>query len=928
MPKVICIIVLALISGLLFSQGLENFDNFTYNLTPYVDGSFIGNNGITWNYLHVTGAIAGTNDYSIEGNGMILRRSAVPSKIFSGPIPNGIGNFSVQMRKAYTSAGERQVALYINDTFIANSQVFGATTGVDPTIHTFTVDGINIQGNFTLEIRHITGDSVNRQLTIDNISWTAYGSGNPTTATPTFTPGGGMYYNPVQVALACSTPSSTIYYTTDGSNPTTASAVYSTPIAISQQTTVKAMATAPGHEPSNIGTATYSFPVVIPNLTALRASAADNSTVYVLSGEIILTFKQTFRNQKYFQDAGAGILIDDIGGTITTQYNIYDGVTGLTGRLSEFGGMLQFIPTANSNPASSTNNVVTPIPITVNELITSFETYESRLVQLLNISFTGTGNFANGTVYPIEDDISSYNFRTTFFDVDYIGTPIPSIPKHIVGLPNSRVDGAYFSARYLADFSDPNAGVAAPTFNPPGGSYTQPINVSISCTTPGADIYYSTNGTDPTENSELYTNPITISATTTLKALAVVDDILSAISTAVYAYPASVPNIAALRSMPVGTTVYTLSGEAILTFKQTYRNQKVIQDATAGILIDDLSGVISTVYNIGDGITGIAGTLNTFGNMLQFTPTANPGAPTSTNNTITPVEVSVNQLISNFNQYQARYIRLNNMVFTTDEPLFANGTIYEMIQTSSQLTFPLRTTFYDIDLIGTVIPEYFGTVSGIATSTSSGNFISPRSLNDLEFYQIPPINYIEAGIIGNYNIELLWRYEDITPIPVGISGYKLYRNGNLITTINTNATTATFTDNVSISGTYTYYVVTLFADGFFESAPSIELEVLVSSNEDLVTVAQTRIRGNYPNPFNPSTTIHYDLAQSAPTLIEIYNAKGQLVKTLLNQTQAMGSHRISWNGLDEQGNSVSSGVYYFKLRSGKFSSSKKMVLMK
>ena len=69
--------------------------------------------------------------------------------------------------------------------------------------------------------------------------------------------------------------------------------------------------------------------------------------------------------------------------------------------------------------------------------------------------------------------------------------------------------------------------------------------------------------------------------------------------------PVEVATIAALRASTVGTTVYKLTGEAFLTFQQTYRNQKFIQDATGGILVDDNTAKITTTYNLGDGITGI-----------------------------------------------------------------------------------------------------------------------------------------------------------------------------------------------------------------------------------------------------------------------------------------------------------------------------------
>ncbi|MDD2331149.1 MAG: hypothetical protein PHI68_00700, partial [Candidatus Cloacimonetes bacterium] len=96
MTRSLLILSLVLAALGLSAQGLETFDNFTYTGTAYVDGNFEGNNGITWNYLHATGAIAGTNNNEIEGNGMILRRSEVPSKIYSDPIAGGIGSFSAQ----------------------------------------------------------------------------------------------------------------------------------------------------------------------------------------------------------------------------------------------------------------------------------------------------------------------------------------------------------------------------------------------------------------------------------------------------------------------------------------------------------------------------------------------------------------------------------------------------------------------------------------------------------------------------------------------------------------------------------------------------------------------------------------------------------------------------------------------------------------
>ena len=85
---------------------------------------------------------------------------------------------------------------------------------------------------------------------------------------------------------------------------------------------------------------------------------------------------------------------------------------------------------------------------------------------------------------------------------------------------------------------------------------------------------------------------------------------------------------------------------------------------------------------------------------------------------------------------------------------------------------------------------------------------------------------------------------------------------------------------------------------------------------------------NYPNPFNPVTKMDYSLPQSSKVVISIYNVLGQEIKTLVNQEQDYGYHSISWDGTDDSGMSVASGVYFTQMRSTGFSQSKKMLLLK
>ncbi|MCD4650396.1 MAG: T9SS type A sorting domain-containing protein, partial [Candidatus Cloacimonetes bacterium] len=85
---------------------------------------------------------------------------------------------------------------------------------------------------------------------------------------------------------------------------------------------------------------------------------------------------------------------------------------------------------------------------------------------------------------------------------------------------------------------------------------------------------------------------------------------------------------------------------------------------------------------------------------------------------------------------------------------------------------------------------------------------------------------------------------------------------------------------------------------------------------------------NYPNPFNPETTIEFNLDKSTRTELSVYNIKGQLVKTLVNQCLKSGVHRIHWDGKDDFNHLSASGIYFFKLKYGGETTMQKATLLK
>ena len=200
--------------------------------------------------------------------------------------------------------------------------------------------------------------------------------------------------------------------------------------------------------------------IICTSIAELRSKPANNTTVYKLANEVILTCKITNRNQKYIQDASAAILIDDPNpAKITTVYNIGDGITGIRGKLENYFGLLEFHPIVDPGVATSTSNLVNPLIVTAANIqdTTFMKNHQAKLIKIENVSFTdanGVNKFANGKKYRMtQNTITDSLFYTYIYSIDYINTFLPSGTGNVTGVVNFTKNLYYITARNAADLS-------------------------------------------------------------------------------------------------------------------------------------------------------------------------------------------------------------------------------------------------------------------------------------------------------------------------------------------------------------------------------------------------------------------------------------------------------------------------------------------
>ncbi len=431
----------------------------------------------------------------------------------------------------------------------------------------------------------------------------------PTATAPTLSPVGGTYTSAQTVSVADTTPGALIYYTTDGSMPTTGSATYAGSLAVSVTTTVKAIAVASGYTASPVSSATYT--ISMPSAAA--PSFSPGAGTYTAAQSVILG------------DTTAGATI----------YYTTDGTTPTTASAQYAGAITVSATTtikAMAAASGDTNSAVSSATYTISKPTAAAPTFAPAAGTYTTAqSVTLADTTAGATIYYTTDGTTPTTASAQYAGA--IAVSATTTVKAIAaasGYTNSAASGATYT------ISAPPA--AAPTFTPAAGAYTTTQTVTIGDSTAGAAIYYTTNGATPTTASAKYSAPLTVAATATVKAIAVAGGYAnSAVSSAAYTISAAPPPTAAAPTVSPAAGTYT-SAQAVTLADGT--PGAVIYYTTDGSTPTTASAAYSAALSVNastivKAIAVAGGYTNSVVTSATYTISA-PGSPVSTPVSLAP----------------------------------------------------------------------------------------------------------------------------------------------------------------------------------------------------------------------------------------------------------------------------------------------------
>ncbi len=477
-----------------------------------VELSFTAGNGSITVTAPPNGNIAPPGYYML----FLLNNSGVPS---IAPFVQLMGppNFSVSSPASVSVSQGNQASATITTTVSGgfNSpislSVSGVPSGTTATLNPATIAAsgagtstMNIAvglstpiGSYPLAIT-LRGGSIQQAATVNLVV------GHAAVATPVFSPISGRYTSAQSVTITDATAGAAIYYTTNGTTPTTASPLYTGPIAVASTETLKAMGAASGYSNSSVATATFTIAATVPVFSPKPTSYTSTQSVTISDST-----------------AGAAIYYTTNGTTPTTSSSLY------AGPITVFS--TETIKAIAAASGYSNSGVATAL-YTIAAIAPVFSPKAGTYTASQSVSMTDIT--AGASIYYTTDGTKPTTSSALYNGpITVATTQILKAIAVATGYGNSSVA----SAAYII-------AVPTPIFSPKAGTYTSAQSVAVTDSMSGATIYYTTDGSTPTSSSKLYTGPVIVSSNQTIKAIAMAPGYSnSAVPTAAYTISASAP---------------------------------------------------------------------------------------------------------------------------------------------------------------------------------------------------------------------------------------------------------------------------------------------------------------------------------------------------------------------------------------------------
>ena len=425
------------------------------------------------------------------------------------------------------------------------------------------------------------GGSSNLQLSTVYIS---FGQLSGYVATPTFSPEEGTYYDTQNVTITCATDEATIYFTTDGTDPSTSSSEYTSAIPVLATTTIKAIAVKSGMNNSPVATATYTILIPIDptvsfandpasvrvgntftntinkpsdlDVTYSVTSGSEYVTIDATTGEVTgvaegqATIKASWDAVEHTYNAGSVSYVINVisaSGTMVT----YEKITS-TDDLTDGNYLIVYeegsIAFDGSLSTLDVSGNTAEVVINDNRIETDEDIYFTIDVAQNTIK-SASGNYIGKTSDSNGMDVSATEAYTHTFgfyngDANIIGSGGAYLRYNSDS--NSKRFRYYKSSTYTGQKAIQlykEVTMPMPIITPGTGEYTEDQTVTITSSIEGATIYYTTDATTPTTSSAVYSEPFTVSETTTIMAIAVKDGKTSSVATATLTFVLTPPVI-------------------------------------------------------------------------------------------------------------------------------------------------------------------------------------------------------------------------------------------------------------------------------------------------------------------------------------------------------------------------------------------------